>query len=141
MHTEISYKMLFVVFSLFIAKADIKTGAVPRFAFAFAFPFFFAVKILILGREQVLSTVVGMFVGLIVFVLIFITLRGRLGLADVWFSALVGLVFGLWWWYITIGVSCLTGIIYMSIFKKRRIPFIPFMALGSIFACLVNFLR
>ena len=141
MAPEILHKMLFAIFSLFIARADMKTGTVPRIAFVFALPFFFVWKTLFLGREHLWGSALGMLTGLIVFMLVFILLKSKLGLADVWHSALIGMVHGFWWWYIAIGAACFMGMLYIIASKKRRIPFIPFMAAGSIFASMVYCFR
>ena len=124
-------KILFGFFSMFIAGADIKTGAVPRIAFIFAFPFFILLKLLLGEGNNALESLMGVLAGLFVFLLVHIITGKRLGLADVWYSALIGLVLGPWWWYAAIGLACVTGVIYSLAVKQRRIPFIPFMALGS----------
>jgi len=123
---------LFAAFSLFIAYSDLKTGAVPRLAFAFAFPFFFALKTWLGGWNHLCESTTGLLIGLAVFLFAFIILKRKLGLADVWYSALIGMILGPWWWYAAIGIACFTGIIYMIVSKQRKIPFIPFMAIGSV---------
>ena len=122
---------LFAIFSLLIARADNKTGAVPRIAFILAFPVFFTLKTLLVGRSHLLESTIGMLIGFVIFLLVFIILKRKLGLADVWYSALIGMMLGPWWWYAAIGIACLTGIVYMIFLRRRRIPFIPFMAAGS----------
>jgi prepilin signal peptidase PulO-like enzyme (type II secretory pathway) len=138
MGSELLCAMLFAIFSLFIAALDIKTGAVPRLAFLFAFPFFFALGTLLAGWNHLWSSVTGLLLGLIIFLLAFVIARGKLGLADVWYSALIGMMLGPWWWYAAIGLGCFTGIIYMIGSKKRQIPFIPFMAAGSITVSIIQ---
>ena len=131
----------FSFFSILIAGADIKTGAVPRAAFVFAFPFFFTLKILPAGLTPIWLTIAGLLVGLMFFLLVFFISKKKLGLADVWYSALTGMILGPFWWYAAIGSACFTGIVYMVISKRRIIPFIPFMAAGSIAAVMVQFFR
>ena len=132
-------KLLFAIFSIFIAKADIKTGAVPRLAFVFAFLFFFAFKLFLPGWNPLWESITGMLLGLLIFSIVFFVSKKKLGLADVWYSALIGMLLGPWWWYAAIGIACFTGVIYIIFFKKRRIPFIPFMAVGSITASIIQF--
>ena len=124
-------KITFTVFSITIAMADIKTGAVPRIAFCFAFPFFIML-IALSQQERLPESIMGLLIGLSVFLLVYNISAGRLGLADVWYSALVGLVMGIWRWYASIGIACVIGILYILTVKQRKIPFIPFMALGSV---------
>jgi leader peptidase (prepilin peptidase)/N-methyltransferase len=135
------YKSLFAIFSLFIACGDIKTGEVPRLAFVFAFPVFLALKTLSLGWDHLLGSAIGILVGLIIFLLAFVIIKRKLGLADVWYSALTGMILGPLWWHAAIGISCFAGIIYILVLKKSRIPFIPFMALGSITVSIIQVFR
>ena len=79
-----------------------------------------------------MESVIGVLIGLFVFLLVYAISGGRLGLADVWYSALIGLVLGPWRWYAAIGLACAAGAVYSLAVKRRRIPFIPFMALGSL---------
>jgi prepilin signal peptidase PulO-like enzyme (type II secretory pathway) len=122
----------FAIFSFVIALLDIKIGSAPRIAFIVAFSVFFTLNILKAEYYPLLVSIAGMLIGLFVFFLAFFISKKKLGLADIWYSGLIGLVLGPFWWYPAIGIACLTGVAYLFIFKKRRIPFIPFMAVGSI---------
>ena len=136
--SEVLFKALFAIFSLAIAMADIRTGMVPRIAFVFAFPLFFAFALLLPETHPPVHTLAGALLGLFVFLLAFFISKKKLGLADVWYSALTGLVLGPWHWYAAMCCACVTGIIYMLVLKKRRMPFIPFMALGSIAVIIIQ---
>jgi len=129
---KIILKILFIIFSAAISAADIKTGKVPRIAFILAFPVFFALTLLADDQLPLWKPFAGCLTGLIVFLLVYFISGKKLGLADVWYSSLVGLILGPWWWYAAMGSACAAGIIYILILKQRRIPFIPFMALGSV---------
>ena len=131
------WKLLFVLFSALIAAADIKAGKVPRIAFAFAFPFFFVIKVLMDEKNPVWEPLMGCLAGFSIFLLVFFISGKKLGLADVWYSALIGLVLGPLWWYAAMCCACVTGIIYLLISKQRKFPFIPFMALGSFVMCVI----
>ena len=126
------YKIIFLIFSIIIALADIKTGEVPRIAFYIAFPFFFIFRLLQNDLYSLGSIFGGSLIGLLVFLLAFFLSRKMLGLADVWYSALIGLILGPWWWYAAMSCACVAGIICIIVLKRRKIPFIPLMALGSI---------
>ena len=125
-------KIFFIFFSVFVAASDIKNGKVPRVAFVFAFPFFIILRFFLDERFPTWEPVAGCFAGLVIFLLAFFISGKKLGLADVWYSALIGLILGFWWWYAAIAIACITAVVYIGVLKKRRIPFIPFMALGSI---------
>lgn len=124
--------LLFILFSLAIATEDIKTGAVSRLAFMGAFPVFFAFVLLRSARHSLLAALTGAMVGLIAFLLAYFISAKKLGLADVWYSALIGMVLGPRNWYLAIGSACIGGIVYILVSKRQSIPFIPLMAIGSI---------
>ena len=129
---ELVVKILFSIFSFAIAVSDLKTGAVPRIAFVFAFPVFFVLCLLSDSSHSAVVMLAGTLFGLLVFLLAFVISGKRLGLADVWYSALIGLVLGPWWWHAAMFFACIAGIIYILISGRHKIPFIPLMALGSI---------
>ena len=122
----------FIIFSAAISLFDIKTGAVPRITFVLALPFFIVIKFFPGAPGQFYQSTLGFLAGLIIFIFAYFFSRKKLGLADVWYSALMGLVLGLMSWYAAIGIACIIGIIFILISGQRKIPFIPFMALGSI---------
>ena len=124
-------KVLFAVFSIIIAAADIKTGKVPRLAFVIAFPFFLVLALLQNEIRLPMTVLAGALLGFLVFLLAYFVSGKKLGLADVWYSALIGLVLGPWWWYAAMGCACVCGIVYIMVSKRRKIPFIPLMAFGS----------
>jgi len=125
-------KLFFSIFSFSIALSDVKTGMVPRIAFVLAFPVFFALCLLAEEPCPPEILVTGALIGFFVFLAAYFVSGKKLGLADVWYSALIGLVLGPWLWYAAVFFACIAGITYMLAFKKRKIPFIPLMALGSI---------
>jgi len=132
-------KVLFSIFSFAIALSDIKTDMVPRIAFVFAFPIFFVLCLLSEEPHSPAVLAAGALLGLFIFLLAFAVSGKRLGLADVWYAALIGLVLGPWWWYEAMFCACGSGIIYMLASKKRKIPFIPLMALGSVIVIFFHF--
>jgi prepilin signal peptidase PulO-like enzyme (type II secretory pathway) len=128
---EFISKVFFSIFSFAIAVSDIKTGMVPRIAFMLAFPFFSILCLLSENSRPPAVLVAGALLGLLVFLLAFALSGKKLGLADVWYAALIGLVLGPRWWYAAMFCACGIGIIYMLASGKRKIPFIPLMAIGS----------
>ena len=127
-------KALFAIFSLLISGTDIRRKAVPRAAFVAAFPFFFAFKNFFAEWNPLWESIAGISAGLAIFLLSFFISRGKLGLADVWYSALTGMMLGPLWWCAATGIACLAGMVYLIASKKREAPFIPFMTAGSIAA-------
>jgi prepilin signal peptidase PulO-like enzyme (type II secretory pathway) len=141
MAIEALSKLLFFLFSAAVAFMDIKTGAVPRIAFVLAFPLFFILKLV--SDAPLWPSIAGALAGLSVFLLAFFISKKKLGLADVWYSSLIGLALGLWHWYIAVSFACLLGIAYILLLKKPfsfkpSIPFIPFMAAGAAAAVIIE---
>ncbi|MDR1418918.1 MAG: prepilin peptidase [Treponema sp.] len=120
---------MYILFSLFISIYDIKTGMVSRFLLWGALLFFFIVKCFLSGGFFEAAT--GGALGILVFLVVFFISRKRLGLADVWYAGLAGIVLGPLWWYPAMALSCLFGILVTVVFRRRVIPFIPCMAAGS----------
>jgi prepilin signal peptidase PulO-like enzyme (type II secretory pathway) len=127
-------KLFFSIFSFAIAVSDLKTGRLPRIAFVFAFPVFFVLCLLTENSQSVVIMLVGALLGLVIFLLAFFVSGKRLGLADVWYASLIGLVLGPYWWYAAVFCACIAGIVYILVSGRRKIPFIPLMALGSVVA-------
>jgi hypothetical protein len=125
-------KILFSIFSFAIALSDLKTGVVPRMAFVIAFPVFFVLCLLSLNSRSPFVLLAGALLGFLIFSLAFVISGKRLGLADVWYAALIGLVLGPWLWYAAMFCACIAGIVYILVSGRRKIPFIPLMALSSV---------
>jgi len=138
MISELFVKILFSIFSFAIAVSDVKTGAVSRLAFIFAFPIFFALCLLSGNSHSAVIMIAGALLGLLVFLLAFAISGKRLGLADVWYAALIGTVLGPWLWYAAMFCACIAGMVYILVSGRRRIPFIPLMALGSVAAIIFH---
>ena len=131
-------KILFVIFSLFISVLDIVKGAIPRVLFIFVFITFFVVYILTEKLNSLTGNFLGAFSGLTVFILAYFLSHKKLGLADIWYSALIGFVVGPYKWFASIAIACIAGVVFILATKKNSIPFIPFMAIGSIITCITK---
>ena len=130
--------IVFIIFSIIIAVIDYKTGRVPRIAFLLILPVFFMLRLVFDTSGTFLLSVIGALMGLAIFLLIFFISGKKLGLADVWYSGIIGFVLGPVWWYAGIITACFLGIMYIVLFKKKEIPFIPFMAIGGVAACVIE---
>jgi leader peptidase (prepilin peptidase) / N-methyltransferase len=132
MISRLAVKILFSIFSFAIAVSDLKTRMVPRIVFVSAFPVFFVLCLLFGNSSSALIMLAGALLGFSIFLLAFIISGKKLGLADVWYAALIGLVLGPWLWYAAMFCACIGGIAYILVSGRRKIPFIPLMALGSV---------
>ena len=127
-----SILITFLLFSIFISYLDIKQGSVMRIYFLIAFIIIFLQKIFFLQSENLIPSFFALFTGLILFGLAYFISKKKLGLADVWYSGLIAFVFGIRLWYNAIIIACLLGLFFILFFRKQKIPFIPFMTIGSI---------
>jgi prepilin signal peptidase PulO-like enzyme (type II secretory pathway) len=128
-------KIFFILFSITVAIMDIKKGGVPRLAFIIAFLALFTLRAV--PNTILWLSIVGALMGLSIFLLAFFLSKKKLGLADVWYSCIIGFVLGPLHWYMAISIACILGVLYIFILKKRSgqwpaIPFIPFMAIGGV---------
>jgi len=127
---------MFILFSVIIAFMDIKTGLIPRIAFITAFIMFIILKVV--SSSILWLSITGAFIGLCVFSLAYFITKKKLGLADVWYSSLTGFVLEPLWWYAATSIACVLGIFFILIFKKQKVPFIPFMAAGGVAVSMVR---
>jgi prepilin signal peptidase PulO-like enzyme (type II secretory pathway) len=121
----------FIGFSVFISVKDISTGLIPRILLWSALPCSLLLQYLFFGKNILFNAVFGGVLGCAVFFLAFFISGKRLGLADVWYAGLAGSVLGPVWWYPAMAVSCILAAGYIALFRRRYVPFIPFMAIGS----------
>jgi prepilin signal peptidase PulO-like enzyme (type II secretory pathway) len=124
--------LVFIIFSFFLSFKDIMTGRVSRFLLWGAISCSFLLQYGIGGRNILFNAVSGCILGLGVFFLVFLVSGKRLGLADVWYAGLAGSVLGPVWWYPAMGLACVLAVVYMLASRRRSVPFIPFMAAGSV---------
>ncbi|GHT57787.1 hypothetical protein FACS1894109_10690 [Spirochaetia bacterium] len=121
----------YVLFSVYISLLDIRTGRIPRLLLWAAILLALLLKILITPGSLPLGSLTGGLLGTALFLLAYLVSGKKLGLADVWYAGLIGIVLEPLRLYAALGVSCVLAIVFILITKKHSIPFIPFMAAGS----------
>ncbi|HPY53180.1 MAG TPA: prepilin peptidase [Treponemataceae bacterium] len=127
-----------------ISNGESETGSLSFSAFLFA----------------LYPPTLGLVLGLAVFYAVRVVSKLKLGLADVWFSGAMGAFLGYLGWYAAIAISCLFALSWifslavlrkirakhegqkeislLKTFRQIQIPFIPFLASGSLCALLVS---
>jgi prepilin signal peptidase PulO-like enzyme (type II secretory pathway) len=123
--------VLYLTFSLYLALRDIRHGEVSRVLLWLALLTALAGQVLGRGLAALPAAAGGGALGIGFFLLVFFCSGKKLGLADVWYSGLIGVVLGPLWWFGGIILACLGAIGYCVISRRRTVPFIPFMAAGS----------
>jgi prepilin signal peptidase PulO-like enzyme (type II secretory pathway) len=131
---------VYVILSLIYSFEDLRRGEVPRLSMWAGILLIGLSRFFLLSPEEGISGLAGLAAGFLVYFLVFRLLKGRLGLADVWYAAFSGCVFGPLWWAVMSLCGCVFALGYMLICRVRRVSFIPFMAAGGI-ALLPFFLR
>jgi hypothetical protein len=120
----------FFLFSVVISIQDAVTGTVSRLWLWTAL----LAALLLQGVIQAavpVAALVGGLLGVTVFFLAFFCSGRRLGLADVWYAGLMGIVLGPLWWYAAIGSACIYSLLFFAATRRRSAAFIPFMTAGS----------
>ena len=93
------------------------------------------------GSLDIVEVALGGILGGAAFWAVHVFSRGRLGAGDIWYSAFIGITFGFWVWDLAMFLGALTAaawLIIRALFSGRqsafrqRIPFAPFMFVGSI---------
>jgi hypothetical protein len=121
----------FFVFSIIISIQDTITGSVSRSCLWAAAVVALLLRWVMNATFPTVALIGGM-VGIAVFFLAFFCSGQRLGLADVWYAGLMGIVFGPLWWYVAIGSACIYTLIWLLVTRRRSAPFIPFMTAGGL---------
>jgi hypothetical protein len=123
---------VYVIFSLMFALLDIRYGEIPRLALWSGILLITGSRFALLGAQQGLAGLAGCALGFAVYVPVYFFVKGKLGLADVWYAAFTGCAFGPVWWYAVSITGCILALAYMRICRLGSIAFIPFMAAGGI---------
>jgi hypothetical protein len=126
--------------SVLFAVQDIRRGEVSRLGLWAGIAAAVAGRFWLFDRAAGWVGLTGCGLGLAVFLLVYAFLKGKLGLADVWYAGLAGAVFGPVWWLAASAAGCVLALGYMLVFRRSSVAFIPFMAAGGAIA-LPFFLR
>ena len=131
--------VIFLLFSIPACAIDIKHRRIPNLT---VFPAILMLTVLkLICRIPLSCFLPGLFAGALVFYAIRIFTGGRLGMGDVKFAALMGLFNGFPHWFtavLTASIAALLfilpGVITGRIHADTKIPFAPFLTLGSLLA-------
>jgi prepilin signal peptidase PulO-like enzyme (type II secretory pathway) len=132
--------VMFLFFAIPITFFDLKDLRIPD-VLSLGGTAFFAVWKIARGTSTVGMVALECGVGFGLFFLIHLVTRGRMGLGDAKYSALIAAAAGLLPWLVTLLIASVAGavfaIIMISFFgmdRRARIPFAPFLSLGAVLA-------
>lgn len=151
---------VFIIFSIMMSVCDLRTKTVPRwmsFSLLGLMIFLPLLNLIFTGvsvpavRDYILRPIVAGCFGLLLFWLVRLICRKKLGLADVWFSGSMGFLLCLNWYIVAAGLSCVLFFLYYlglsfsfskqkgkSVFDSLKLPFIPFLTAGSIIILIIK---
>jgi hypothetical protein len=122
---------VYCMLSIIFAMEDIRYGEVRRAWLWSAIVVIAAGRFLLLGKNEGLIGLAGCVFGIFIYFLVYACLKGRLGLADVWYAGFAGAMFGPVWWTLVSILACILTFVCMLILRFRSIVFIPFMTVSG----------
>ena len=142
---SILFLTVFIMLSVPASVIDIRQKRIPDWIVFPGIVILFGLRVFSFrdpGREILLEMIAG---SLILFGIRFFT-KGKLGMGDVKFAALMGTFIGFPGWFIAAGLASLLGLVFTiiglffgKIHKKTKIPFAPFLTAGSIGAYFLDY--
>lgn len=139
------FLILFLLFSLPASVIDIRQKRIPNWI---VLPGIFALFLLriIIFEDPFQRVLFDMILGfLILFGIRFLT-KGKLGMGDVKFAALMAVFIGFPGWFVASGIASALGLLFAllgltlgRVNKNTQIPFAPFLTAGSIAAYFVDY--
>ncbi len=145
---DLSIIAIFSFFSILFSIVDIKSGEIPRIYSIAMLCLVLILKIFVAfavdysahsALQKILSIISGGVFALFAFTLVFLVCRGKMGLADIWFSCGMGMVLGIYAFIVAVLIACVLAFLFyviLFITKKGRrtsrmsLPFIPFLSIG-----------
>jgi hypothetical protein len=131
MAARFSLVALYLLFSLYLSVRDIRYGEVSRTLLWLALGVALTLRVLLGGPAVLPEAAGGGILGIGFFLVVFFCSHKKLGLADVWYAGLIGVMLGPWRWVGGIVLAGIFALGYCLITGRRTVPFIPFMAAGS----------
>ncbi len=134
---------------------DIKNGEIPRVFCLAMLCFVFILKVFIVFAtdytaqmvlERLSSTTLAGVFALFTFTLVFLVCRGKMGLADIWFSCGIGMLLGIRGFIVATLIACLLAFLWYGVLfllkkgklNRMSLPFIPFLSIG--YFCIVLYM-
>jgi leader peptidase (prepilin peptidase) / N-methyltransferase len=135
---------LFLLFAVPISIFDIHEFRIPDVLTKSGIALFLLLRFLVPGGS-ILTAAVECAAGFTAFWLIHRFTKGRMGLGDAKYSALIAAAVGMASWFLALFIASVAGILFalalMSMRKadrQTRIPFAPFLSLGAALSMIVG---
>ncbi len=142
---SIVFLATFIIFSVPASIIDIKQKRIPDWIVFPGIAVLLGLRAFSFG-DPVIKILLEMIAGFLILFGIRLFTKGKLGMGDVKFAALMGIFIGFPGWFVATGLASLLGLIFavLGLFsgrinKNTKIPFAPFLTVGSIGAYFVNY--
>ena len=136
-YKNLVFPLVFLFFSISASVIDIKHKRIPNRIVLTGIFILTGFRILFFD-DLLYILAVKIIAGPVLFIIVYLLTDGKLGMGDVKYSALMGVFIGLPGLFIAIGLSSIMGLIFAVIGLhfgriniKTKIPFAPFLTLGS----------
>ena len=134
----------FLVFSVPVCVFDIRYKRIPNWIVFAGIIFLFAVRFFYFQNSP-LRMLIDILSGGLIFYVIRLFTKGKLGMGDVKLAAFIALFTGFPLFFAAVAIASLTGLIFAltgmalgRINKTTKIPFAPFLTAGSIIVSIIN---
>lgn len=141
----IIFLVTFLIFSIPACVIDIKHKRIPDWTVSSGLALLAALRFFSFG-DPLVKIVLDMISGSLIFAGIRVFTKGKLGMGDVKFAAFMAVFIGFPGWFVATGLASLLGLVFAAIGlflgkinKNTKIPFAPFLTVGSIGAYFVNY--
>jgi leader peptidase (prepilin peptidase)/N-methyltransferase len=135
---------LFLLFAVPISFFDIREFRIPDALSLGGMALFLLLRLLLPGGDPLIAAA-ECATGFAAFWLVHRFTKGRMGLGDAKYSALIAVAVGLQGWFLALFVASVAGILFFLAFmglrkadRGTRIPFAPFLSLGAALSMLVG---
>lgn len=142
---SILFLITFLIFSIPASVIDIKQKRIPDWIVFPGTAALLGLRAFSFG-DPLVRILLEMISGSLIFIGIHFLTKGKLGMGDVKFAALMGVFLGFPGWFVAAGLAslpglmfALTGLISGRLNKSSKIPFAPFLTAGSIWAYFINY--
>lgn len=131
------FLFIFLILSVTVSVIDIRTKIIPDWIVITGIILLTGFRIIFFG--DLLSIIsLKIITGPLLFLTVYFLTQRKLGIGDIKYSALIGVFVGLPGLFVTIGLASIMGLIFAviglaigNIHLKTKIPFAPFLTLGS----------
>ncbi len=135
---------LLLLFAIPITIFDLRQYRIPDYL-TFGGIFFFIVLKVVRGGSSPALIALECGLGFGVFWAIHHLTRGKMGLGDAKYSALIAVAVGLLPWFVTLFIASVAGVLFALVMilvfgmdRRTQIPFAPFLTLGAVLALLLR---